>query len=107
MVTRAGADGYVDALPGVRRRTLVHGPGTLQAEFTLAEGAVIPVHRHPQEQTGYLISGRVILTIAGVDHDLRPGDAWMIPGGVEHGARAIGASVIVEVFAPVREDYLP
>jgi quercetin dioxygenase-like cupin family protein len=106
-VGHADAGGYVPALPGIRRKTLVHGPQTLLAEFRLAKGAVIPPHRHPQEQTGYLLSGRLLLTIAGRDHDLRPGDSWMIPGGVEHGAHVPEDTVAVEVFSPVRADYLP
>jgi quercetin dioxygenase-like cupin family protein len=106
-VRRAGPGGYVDALPGIRRKTMVHGPNTLLAEFKLARDAVIPLHHHPQEQTGYLLSGHVAFTIAGVEHDLHPGDSWMIPGGVEHGVRVLADSVIVEVFSPVRADYLP
>ena len=106
-VCPAGPGGYVPALPGIRRKTLVHGPHTLMAEFKLAQGAVVPPHRHPQEQTGYLLSGRLVLTIANVEHDLRPGDSWMIPGGVEHGARVPEDSVAIEVFSPVRADYLP
>jgi quercetin dioxygenase-like cupin family protein len=68
---------------------------------------VIPLHQHPQEQTGYLLSGHVVFTIAGVQHDLRAGDSWMIPGGVEHGVRVPEDSVVIEVFSPVRDDYLP
>jgi hypothetical protein len=36
-----------------------------------------------------------------------PGDSWNIAGDVEHGATAVVDSVVVEVFSPVREDYLP
>jgi len=94
-------------LPGIRRKTMVHGPHTLLAEFHLARDAVIPLHQHPQEQTGYLVSGHAVFTIAGVRHEVRPGDSWSIPGGVEHGVRIVQDSVIVEVFSPVRPDYLP
>jgi len=103
----AGTGAFGDALPGVRRKTLVHGPNTLLAEFRLAKDAVIPLHQHPQEQTGYLISGHLFFTVAGVEHDLRAGSSWMIPGGVEHGVRVAEDSVVVEVFSPVRADYLP
>jgi quercetin dioxygenase-like cupin family protein len=106
-VCRAGPVGYVPALPGIRRKTMVHGPNTLLAEFTLAKDAVIPLHRHPQEQTGYLVSGHLRFTIAGVAYDLHPGASWMIPGNVEHGVRVPEDSVVIEVFSPVREDYLP
>ncbi len=106
-VCRAGSSGYVEMLPGVRRRTLVHGRHTLLGEFKLAKDAVIPLHRHPQEQTGYLVSGRLLFSIAGREYDCGPGDSWMIPGGVEHAVRVPEDSVVIEVFSPVREDYLP
>ena len=76
------------------------------AEFRLSEGAVLPVHDHPHEQTGYLVAGRLRLTIADESRDLGPGDSWSIPGGTPHGGVALVESVAIEVFSPVREDYL-
>jgi quercetin dioxygenase-like cupin family protein len=104
-VRSADAAGYVAALEGVLRKTLLDGGRTQIVEFRLARGAVIPLHDHPQEQTGYLVSGRMTLTIAGVDHDLKPGDAWTIPGGIAHGATIAEDSVAIEVFSPLRPDY--
>jgi quercetin dioxygenase-like cupin family protein len=104
-VRHAAPDSYVSALPGIRRHTMVEGRLTQLAEFRLARGSVIPVHQHPQEQTGYLVSGRLLFNIAGTDHEVRPGDAWTIPGGVDHGARVLEDSVVVEVFSPPRDDY--
>jgi quercetin dioxygenase-like cupin family protein len=72
----------------------------------LTGGSDIPAHEHPHEQTGLLISGRIVLIIDGVDHDVAPGDSWCIGPDVPHAARAIEDSVAVEVFSPVREDYL-
>lgn len=100
-------DGFRQMVDGVRMKTLVHGEKTLMAEFRLARGAELPVHQHPHEQTGWLLSGRIDLTIDGVRHAVGPGDSWCIPGGVAHSACAHADSVAVEVFAPVREDYLP
>jgi quercetin dioxygenase-like cupin family protein len=88
-------------------KTLVHGEKTLMAEFRLTRGADLPAHQHPHEQTGWLASGRIELTIDGDVHAVNPGDSWCIPGGVTHSARAREDSVAVEVFTPVREDYLP
>lgn len=76
-------------------------------EFILGNGKLLPMHRHPQEQTGYLISGHIILTINGVKYDMKPGDSWAIPGDVDHGAETIEDSVAIEIFSPVRSDYLP
>jgi quercetin dioxygenase-like cupin family protein len=65
------------------------------------------MHSHPQEQTGYLVDGHIRLTIGDETHDVAPGDSWCITGGVEHGAEVPQDAVAVEVFSPVREDYLP
>jgi quercetin dioxygenase-like cupin family protein len=39
--------------------------------------------------------------------ELQPGDSWCIPGGAEHEAQVLEDSVAIEVFSPIREDYLP
>jgi quercetin dioxygenase-like cupin family protein len=107
MVETAREAGYIEAMDGIRRKTLVYGDNTLLAEFKLEGGMTLPVHKHPQEQTGYLISGHIVLTIAGEPHEMKPGDSWSIPGDVEHGADILEDSVAIEVFSPVRRDYLP
>ena len=104
-VCHASPKGYVDALAGIQRKTLLDGGRTQLVEFKLAMGAVIPAHQHPQEQTGYLLSGHMILTIAGLAHQVNAGDSWTIPGGVEHGAQVLKDSVAIEVFSPLRQDY--
>jgi len=100
-------DGYRDVLDKIRQKTLVYGDKTLMAEFRLAQNALLPRHSHPHEQIGYLVSGRMELTIGETTHQVRPGDSWCIPGGIAHNAVAIEDSVAIEVFSPVREDYLP
>lgn len=106
-VRKASKDGYINVLEGIERKTLVHGDNTLLAEFRLTGGYTLPFHSHPQEQTGYLVSGHMVLSIGGVQYDILPGSAWMVPGGTEHGAKIIDDSVAIEVFSPVREDYIP
>ncbi|MGE5417929.1 MAG: cupin domain-containing protein [Acidobacteriota bacterium] len=107
MFSKKSPQGYIDVCPGIKRKTLVYGENTLMTEFVLAKDSDLPPHDHPQEQTGYLVSGSIVLTIGDVDYDVKPGDSWSIPGGVSHKARIVEDSVAVEVFAPVREDYLP
>ena len=74
-------------------------------EFVLKNDAVLPAHQHPQEQTGYLISGHRVLTIGDKVHKVWPGESWMIPGNVERQATIVADSVAVEVFSPVMGDY--
>lgn len=107
MFEQKSPEGYIQVVDGVKRKTLVYGEKTLMTEFLLEKGKHLPAHKHPQEQTGYLVSGEIILVIGQKEYTVRPGDSWMIPGNVEHYAKIIEDSVAVEVFAPVREDYLP
>jgi len=107
MFCKRSNDGYKQALDGINLKTLVYGDKTLFAEFRLEKGSQLPRHAHPNEQTGYLVSGRIRLSIGEDTFDAEPGDSWCIPGNVEHRAEILENSVAVEVFSPVREDYLP
>ena len=101
------SEGYKQAAPGIRMKTLVYGEKTLLAEFRMALGSRLPRHAHPQEQTGRLIAGRIRLTIGEETREMEPGDSWNVPASVEHEAEILADSVAVEVFSPIREDYLP
>lgn len=107
MINRKSANGYEFVVDGVHRKTLVYGKNTLLTEFLLEKGKTLPLHKHPQEQTGYLVSGKLILSIGTEQYEFDPGDSWMIPGDTEHSAQILENSVAIEVFSPVREDYLP
>lgn len=98
---------YREAIENVHQKTLAYGDKTLLTEFKLGKGAVLPDHSHRHEQTGYLVSGRLDLVIEGTVHEAEPGDSWSIPGNTVHHAVAHEESVVVEVFSPVREEYLP
>ena len=107
MFAKKNEQGYVSVVDGIKRKTLVYGEKTLMTEFLLEKGRTLPAHKHPHEQTGYLVSGKIILTIGEEKFEVNPGGSWVIPGNVEHRAKIIEDSVAIEVFAPVREDYLP
>jgi quercetin dioxygenase-like cupin family protein len=107
MFQKKSERGYTLAIPGIEQKTLVYGDRTLMTEFLLKKGNRLPQHSHPHEQTGYLVSGRIRLLIGSEEIDVTPGDSWCIPSGVEHGAEIVEDSVAIEVFSPVREDYLP
>jgi quercetin dioxygenase-like cupin family protein len=104
---KSNNNGYEKALSGIKLKTLVYGEKTLFTEFRLEKGSLLPKHAHPHEQTGYLISGRIRLSIGEETFEVEPGDSWCIPGDREHGAEILADSVAIEVFSPVREDYLP
>lgn len=96
----------VQATPGAVRRTLAVGERTLLVEWRMAKGSEVPLHQHEYEQAGYLVSGQIEMTIGGVTQRLEPGDGYVAPPGVPHGAVAQEDSVIVDIFSPVRPDYV-
>jgi quercetin dioxygenase-like cupin family protein len=107
MFDKHSEDGYIPITEGVTRKTLVYGEKTLMTEFVMTGGNILPAHAHPHEQAGYLVKGRIRFTIGAEVHDVEPGDSWCVPGDVEHQAEVIEDSVAIEVFSPVREDFLP
>ena len=94
-----------EALPGIDLRTF-WGEKMLVSVVDLQPGAEMPNHSHPHEQAGTIISGQLTFTIDGETRLLKSGDAYIIPGGVFHGAIAGDEPVkVIDVFSPVREDY--
>ncbi len=106
MYYKKNTDGYKEVLPGIHLKTLVYGERTLFSEFRMDGGSHLPDHSHPHEQTGYLVSGRMRLITEAESFEAEPGDSWCIPGDVKHRAEILEDSVVVEVFSPVREEYL-
>ena len=106
MIKKKDDGNFVKMAAGITRRTMVHGDQTVICEFRFEKGAVVPSHNHIFEQTGYLISGKLLFTIDGDQHEVNPGDSWCIKTNVEHSAEITEDAVLFEVFSPVREDYL-
>lgn len=100
------SNGYTEIINGIRIKTLCHGESMLMTEFLLRKDAILPEHSHPNEQTGYLVKGKIRLFIGDASEELVPGDSWNIAKDVLHRAEILEDSVAIEVFSPVREDYL-
>jgi quercetin dioxygenase-like cupin family protein len=96
----------VQVLPGLTRRTLAHGPTVMIVEFSLADGIDLPMHAHPHEQAGYIVSGRLRLTMGSTTCELTAGDTYHVLPNVQHGAHVIQSAVVVDAFTPPRQDYL-
>ncbi len=107
MFTKVSNKGYKTPIQGIKQKTLVYGEKTLMTKFRLTKDSQLPRHSHPHEQTGYLVSGKIRLLVDDQTYLCAPGDSWCIPANVDHGAEIIEDSIAIEVFSPVREDYLP
>ncbi len=95
-----------EMFPGIVRRVMNYGDRTMLLELRMTKGAVVPEHRHPHEQVGYVFSGSVEFRMGDETRILNPGDSWLVPGGVPHTLRVIEDCVAVDIFSPIREDYL-
>jgi quercetin dioxygenase-like cupin family protein len=90
---------------GVQARALF-GDATMLNLVELEPGAVVPEHSHPHEQMGIVISGEIVMIIAGEERPCHAMDAMHIPSGVVHGAYAgTEGAVVLDVFVPIREDF--
>jgi quercetin dioxygenase-like cupin family protein len=102
----AGQGSRHPIFPGVEIVTNA-GRGLMLSLVNFAPGSTVPDHAHPHEQMGMMISGRLEFTVGGVTRTLGPGDVWRIPGGVVHRVCALDEpAVALDVFHPVRDDYL-
>ncbi len=72
----------------------------------LPKGGVGTPHTHVHEQVSYVAKGSFDFTLDGITRRLRVGDSVYIPSGAMHGTVALEDSVIVDVFTPIREDFL-
>ncbi len=106
MFNKRDDKGYKMLAEGVRMKTLVHGEKTHLCEFRIKKGSRVPEHSHPHEQTGYLVSGRLKFILADETLEAGPGDSWCVTGDIVHRAEVLEDSVMVEVFSPLRQDYL-
>lgn len=102
----AGSGSRHEIFPGVEIRTTA-GKGVMLSVVRFEPGSVVAVHAHPHEQMGMMIEGRLEFTVGGVTRTLGPGDIWRIPSDVPHSVRALdGPAVALDVFHPIRHDYL-
>jgi quercetin dioxygenase-like cupin family protein len=94
-----------ELVPGVFIRTM-WGEKIMMALIDIGPNAEVPLHTHPHEQCGRVLSGSFHLTIGGEMRLLREGDHYVIPGGVPHAARGTDhPSLALDIFAPPREEY--
>ena len=91
---------------GVDFVLLSHGPESMVTKMLYKKGDSPPLHKHPNEQSGYVVSGRYKMTIGDGERLIGPGDSYTIPRGVEHRIEIIEPGEVLDFFSPPRTDYL-
>lgn len=92
--------------PGVTRRVLAYTDGLMCVENTFEKGAVGALHSHPHTQITYVVSGEFDFTIDGETRTVRAGDTLLKEDGVLHGCTCLEAGVLLDIFTPMREDFI-
>jgi quercetin dioxygenase-like cupin family protein len=91
--------------PGVTAK-IASGEKLMFSLVTFAPNAVVPMHSHPHEQMGMMVSGTMEFTIAGETRGFSGNELYLVPGGVSHAAKAgPGGAVALDAFSPPREEY--
>jgi len=94
------------AEPGVRRRILEAQGRLMLMEVQFAVGAAGYVHNHIHEQISYCIAGKFEYSLDGRVQVLSAGESIYVPSNARHGAKALEAGTLIDVFTPLREDLL-
>ncbi len=91
---------------GLRRKIMSYDNNVMMVKVAFEKGAVGSLHSHYHTQISYVESGAFEITIEGKTEVLKQGDTYYIPPRIVHGAVALEVGVLVDVFAPFREDFV-
>ena len=91
---------------GVSRKVLAYTPEIMMVEVRFEKGGVGAMHTHPHVQSTYVKSGAFRFTIDGEDVVVREGDTIAFPSNIPHGTVCLEAGILVDVFTPMRADFV-
>lgn len=87
-------------------RRVVSGEKAMVAQVYLKKDAVVPLHRHESEQITYILEGALKFELEGREITVRKGEVLVIPSNVPHRAVALEDTLDLDVFSPIRQDWL-
>ena len=101
----------LDAIPletmsDVISRKLVYGERAMLAHVYLKKGAVVPEHHHESEQITWVLEGALRFQLAGDEVVVNAGETLVIPSNMAHSAVALEDTVDIDIFAPIRQDWI-
>lgn len=91
---------------GVRRKIMAYDDRLMVVKVAFDKGGVGILHRHPHSQITHVESGVFEVEIGGEKKILKTGDAFYIPPNLMHGAVCLEAGILIDVFSPMREDFI-
>lgn len=101
------ADGdWETVAPGVERKILGYDAALMMVGVKFQNGAIGAMHHHPHRQVSYVAAGRFEVVVDGQTRTLSTGDSFFVPPEAVHGVVALSEGVLIDVFAPAREDFI-
>ena len=91
---------------GLRRKIMSFDDRVMMVKVDFETGAVGTLHQHYHTQISHVESGVFEVEINGEKKVLKAGDAFYIPPNVIHGAVCLAAGVLIDIFSPMREDFI-
>jgi quercetin dioxygenase-like cupin family protein len=91
---------------GIKRKILGYDEHLMMVLVHFERGAAGSVHKHPHRQATYISKGKFKTIIDGEEKILKERDSFFIPPGIEHGVVCLEEGILIDVFAPCREDFL-
>jgi quercetin dioxygenase-like cupin family protein len=95
----------IDMGGDVIRQYLGEGQRMNVQHWDMADKSVVKMHKHSQEQFGYVIKGGFKMIVGDETAELGAGDAYFIPPDVLHEFTAVGQTEAIDIFSPVKEDF--
>ena len=97
---------WIDIGNGVSRQVFGHDDSIMMVKVKFETGAAGTLHKHPHVQVSYVESGSFEVMIDDQKQVLSKGDVFRIPSNKPHGVSCVEAGILIDVFSPVREDFL-
>ena len=91
---------------GIKRKVMAWDDKLMLVKVAFEKGGVGTLHQHYHTQISHVESGVFEVEIAGEKKVLKAGDAFYIPPNAIHGAVCLEAGVLIDVFSPMREDFV-
>ena len=85
---------------------IIAGEREMMAQIYLKRGAMVPTHAHESEQMTYVLQGALRFVVGGEEVIVREGEVLHIPSSTPHQAEALEDTFELDVFSPVREDWI-
>ena len=90
----------------IKRKIMAYDESLMLVKAAFQKGGVGAIHHHYHSQITHIESGIFEVTIGDETKTLKAGDSYYIPPNVPHGATALEEGLLIDVFSPMREDFV-